>query len=281
MGFLDRAIKRGISDAVESAIGKAVAPKVEQLANQAAQQIDQATDSAAKQTAQSSPLTGGLEGVFSNLQRSRESSATEISTSVTLCPSCGQPTGADKKFCPSCGARLPEETVAQGAVCPACGKQNSVGTKFCADCGTKLPAAVQEEQASQAEDAAVMAQWEGLLPQYPKWSCGGREYVLEQNDGYVMFAARMGDAFAAENAVKQYRALLVQAGFRQAGQYPSADHLYKLADGVCYHVDMEHCFDGDSDCPSIYSNISEPPGGFNYVKPEPRKQVGFKDLLGL
>ena len=49
--------------------------------------------------------------------------------------------------------------------------------------------------------------------------------------------------------------------------------------GVVYHVDTEHCFDGDSDCLSIGFDKSEPRGGFNYVKPEPKKKTSFLDLL--
>ena len=41
------------------------------------------------------------------------------------------------------------------------------------------------------------------------------------------------------------------------------------------------CFDGDPDLPSIGFDISEPYGGFDYVKPEPKKATSFKDLFGL
>ena len=50
-------------------------------------------------------------------------------------------------------------------------------------------------------------------------------------------------------------------------------------DGVVYNVDTEHCFEGDSDCPCIYFLTGEPTGGFDYVKPEPKKPLGFKDLF--
>ena len=52
-----------------------------------------------------------------------------------------------------------------------------------------------------------------------------------------------------------------------------------VIDGVCYHVDTEHCFEGDSDCPAIGFDKSEPYGGFNYVKPEPKKKTSFMDLF--
>lgn len=280
MGFLERAIRRGISEGVGKAVGsaveKAVAPKAEQMANKAANQLDQAVQNTAQETRQA---TSGLNGAFANLQRAAEGYATEMSKNMKICPGCGQPAGADKKFCPACGVRLPEETVAQGAVCPSCGKQNSVGTKFCCDCGTKLPAAVAEEQAAQANDAAVMAKWNEHLSVYPKWVCGGTEFNIEDYGGRLMFAAKLPSSFAAQNAVKQYRELLLQGGFCQAGQYPDPCHLYKMINGVCHHCDTEHCFDGDSDCPALYFDTEEPTGGFNYVKPEPKKPIGFMNLF--
>ncbi|MBR3693184.1 MAG: hypothetical protein IKL88_01525, partial [Erysipelotrichales bacterium] len=75
-----------------------------------------------------------------------------------------------------------------------------------------------------------------------------------------------------QNAVKQYRILLQENGFTTAGQYPSVEHLYKMVGETCYHVDTEHCFDGDPDCPNIYFLLGEPTGGFYYVKEEPKKQ---------
>ncbi len=281
MGFLDRAIRRGISEGVGKAVGnaisKAVEPKATELANHAAQRIDAAAGSAAQQT---NTAVSGLSGAFANLERAAQGYATEMSKNMKICPDCGQPADAQKKFCPSCGAKLPEQTVAQGAVCTACGAQNSIGTKFCAECGTKLPAAIQEEQAALRKDEAVMLEWDTMLSAYPKWNCGGSGYNIEQLDGGVMFAASFnGNSAAARQAVTQYRILLQENGFRLAGQYPDVSHLYKMVNGVCYHVDTEHCFDGDSDWPTVYFNIAEPYGGFNYVKPEPKKQFDITDLF--
>ncbi len=281
MGFLERAIRRGISEGVGKAVGdaisKAVEPKATELANKAAQHLDNASQQNRQQTART---FSGLEGAFANLEKAAQGYATEMSKNMKICPSCETPATADKSFCPSCGAKLPDQTVAEGAVCPACSKQNPVGTKFCTDCGTKLPAAVQADEAVAAKDAAVMQKWDEVLIQYPKWNCGGKNYNIEDLDGYMMFAADFeGNSYAAQNAVEQYKALLLQSGFRQAGQYPSPSHLYKMIDSVCYHVDTEHCFDGDSDCPTVYFSIGEPTGGFNYVKPEPKKPTNLRDLL--
>ncbi len=281
MGFLERAIRRGISDAVSKAVGnaveKAVEPAATELANKAAGAIDQAAGKAEHTVKQTTKQASGLEGAFANLQRSFEGYATEAAKNIKICPSCGEGATADKKFCPSCGGKLPEGTVAAGTVCPGCGKQNTVGTKFCSDCGTKLPAAVQQEQAKADRDAALMQEWEEKLAAYPKWSCGGSDFNMEQMDGgYIMFAASFsGDVNEAYIAVKRYRELLMQNGFRQAGQYPSIEHLYKKINGVCYHVDTEHCFDGDGDCSTLYFNQAEPSGGYDYVKQEPKKTSIF------
>lgn len=295
MGFLERAIRCGVSDAVGKAIGgavkDAVQPTAEKYANRAAQRIDEAAAAAnqsAQQTAQAAQSVNataksggfaGLEGALGNLQRSMEGLANEAAKNMKNCPSCGETTSADKKFCPSCGAKLPEQTIAQGAVCPGCGKQNDIGTKFCSDCGTKLPSAIAEEQAAADKNASVMARWDTVLSQYPKWSCGGNRFDFDIGDGYVMFSAYFAAHFAAQNAVEQYRDVLRQNGFREAGQYPSKEHLYKKSGGVCYHVDTEHCFEGDDNKADVYFMQDEPEGGFDYVKPAPKPQKGLFDLF--
>ena len=281
MGFLERAIRRGVSEGIGKAVGqaitKAVEPTATELANKAAQHFDNAAQQNSRPKAQ---IASGLEGAFANLERAAQGYATEMSKNIKVCPNCNQPSDKEKLFCPSCGTKLPETTVSEGAVCTECNKQNPVGAKFCEACGAKLPAAIAEEQAQADRNAAVIAEWDTKLPQYPKWDCGGKNYCIEDMDGYIRFSADFeGNRFAAEQAVEQYRRLLVQNGFIQAGQYPNIAHLYKRVNGVCYHADTEHCFEGDPDCPNIYFNIDEPTGGYDYVKPEPKKQVGLKDLF--
>ena len=281
MGFLERAIRRGVSEGIGKAVGqaitKAVEPTATELANKAAQHFDNAAQQNSRPKAQ---IASGLEGAFANLERAAQGYATEMSKNIKVCPNCNQPSDKEKLFCPSCGTKLPETTVSEGAVCTECNKQNPVGAKFCDACGAKLPAAIAEEQAQADRNAAVIAEWDTKLPQYPKWDCGGKNYCIEDMDGYIRFSADFeGNRFAAEQAVAQYRKALVQNGFIQAGQYPNIAHLYKRVNGVCYHADTEHCFEGDPDCPNIYFNIDEPTGGYDYVKPEPKKQVGLKDLF--
>ena len=276
MGFLERAIRRGVSDAVGKAIGKAVEPTVTNLTNKAANAIDQAAQNTEQQVARSS----GLEGAMANLERSVQGYATEAAKNMKVCPNCNKPTTADKKFCPECGTQLPEQTVAQGAVCPSCGKQNVIGTKFCQDCGTKLPVAVQEEQMHADDHASVMSKWDKQLPQYPKWNCGGSHFEIEVYDGFTTFSVNFdGNTFRAKQAVEQYRQLLLEGGFREAGENPTIEHLYKMIDGVCYHADTEHCFEGDNDTATIYFNTGEPQGGF-YYKPD-KKSFGLKGLFGI
>ena len=276
MGFLERAIRRGVSDAVGKAIGKAIEPTVTDLTNKAANAIDQAAQNTEQQVARSS----GLEGAMANLERSVQGYATEAAKNMKVCPNCNKPTTADKKFCPECGTQLPEQTVAQGAVCPSCGKQNVIGTKFCQDCGTKLPVAVQEEQMHADDHASVMSKWDKQLPQYPKWNCGGSHFEIEVYDGFTTFSVNFdGNTFRAKQAVEQYRQLLLEGGFREAGENPTIEHLYKMIDGVCYHADTEHCFEGDNDTATIYFNTGEPQGGF-YYKPD-KKSFGLKGLFDI
>ena len=276
MGFLERAIRRGVSDAVGKAIGKAIEPTVTDLTNKAANAIDQAAQNTEQQVARSS----GLEGAMANLERSVQGYATEAAKNMKVCPNCNKPTTADKKFCPECGTQLPEQTVVQGAVCPSCGKQNVIGTKFCQDCGTKLPVAVQEEQMHADDHASVMSKWDKQLPQYPKWNCGGSHFEIEVYDGFTTFSVNFdGNTFRAKQAVEQYRQLLLEGGFREAGENPTIEHLYKMIDGVCYHADTEHCFEGDNDTATIYFNTGEPQGGF-YYKPD-KKSFGLKGLFGI
>lgn len=276
MGFLERSIRRGVSDAVGKAIGKAIEPTVTDLTNKAANAIDQAAKNTEQQVARSS----GLEGAMANLERSVQGYSTEAAKNMKVCPNCNKPTTADKKFCPGCGTQLPEQTVAQGAVCPSCGKQNVIGTKFCQDCGTKLPVAVQEEQMHADDHASVMSKWDKQLPQYPKWNCGGSHFEIEVYDGFTTFSVNFdGNTFRAKQAVEQHHQLLLEGGFREAGENPTIEHLYKMIDGVCYHADTEHCFEGDNDTATIYFNTGEPQGGF-YYKPD-KKSFGLKGLFGI
>ncbi len=283
MSFLKKMIKKGISEGIEKAVGdavtKVVEPKATEFANKAAKHIEEATKPAANEAKKS---FAGLEEAFSNLEKAAQGYATEAAKNMKICPECGKPAGAEMKFCQECGAKLPEKTVAEGALCPKCGTQNAIGTKFCQQCGEKLPQAIEEENMQKARDEKVLTvEWAENLSNYPVWNHGGNDLNIEQydTDVFVFSASFDGSYVDAKEAVRNYRETLKQAGFTPAGQYPSEDHLYKMVGETCYHVDLEHCFESHSDRPDIAFSVGEPTGGFNYVKPEPKKKLTLKDLF--
>ena len=54
-------------------------------------------------------------------------------TPKKICPSCNHEVGANVKFCPECGGKMPTSKF-----CPECGASVGANAKFCPDCGTKL-----------------------------------------------------------------------------------------------------------------------------------------------
>lgn len=212
-------------------------------------------------------------GAFGSLAGAMQSFANEAAKNMKICPACKEAAPAETKFCPACGGKLPEETVAQGSVCSHCGKQNSIGIKFCSDCGAKLPAAIAEEEAEKAKDEEMLAKWDILLPQYPKWCFGGKNIWIEQvsagADGSPVYALSVEDV--GYDAVEKYRDLLKQQGFVQAGKYPGDSMLYKMVEGTCYY--FESCEPFASECMSVGFGIGEPEGGFYYKAPE-KKPLG-------
>lgn len=280
MGFLERAIRRGISEgigkAVGNAINQAIEPKATELVNRTAARLDEATYKPSGNGA----AGASAQGAFANLERAAMDFATKQAENLKICSHCGESAPSSQKFCQSCGSALPELTVAETSKCPSCGKQNNIGTKFCTDCGTKLPSAVMEEEAHRRELAEISAQWQEKLPQYPEWSFGGENLYIDEYDGYIVFGADFrNNAGAARNAFEQYRSMAKQNGFRPAGQYPTDDHLYKMTGSVCYHIDFEHSFESGSCQVSLGFMTGEPTGGFNYVKPEPQKPIGLRDIF--
>ncbi len=206
-----------------------------------------------------------------------EGMAKDSMKGMRVCLECDEAVKGDMKFCPKCGAKLPEKTVTELALCSKCGKQNVPGTDFCGECGAKLPYKEMMEERQIRKDQEVLSKWSENLSCYPAWSCGGNEYVIERlEDNIFQFSAWFEkDPDGAKKAVDQYAQILRDNGFRKAGQYPSDHHLYKMVDRVCYHVDLEHCFESGADTANIYFLPNdEPTGGFDYVKPEPKKKSG-------
>ncbi len=278
MGFFDK-ISRGISRGIGNAVGKATQKAVEKKATEAlAPKINQAADAiAGTNTSGDSINKGALDSALGNFANAVSGYASQTAQNLKICPKCNTPAAADKKFCPECGEALPEKTLGESAVCGSCGKQNAITEKFCSGCGAKLPIAIEAEEKQLKDDQSVLDEWKEKLGAYPVWTLGGSNYYLELYDSYYSFSAKYASYEKAHRAVDSYREILQQNGFRTAGQYPSVEHLYKKVGDVCYHVDTEHCFEGDSDRPMIGFNVSEPTGGFDYEKPKPKK----KGLFGL
>ena len=136
-----------------------------------------------------------------------------------------------------------------------------------------------KEQAERNE--AVMLEWDEKLNTYPKWICGGDELSIEEygDNAYRFSAVFRDNPQAARKAVEEYRHILLACRFREAGQYPNKEQLYKRVNGIVYNVDIEHCFEGDDDCASIGFYQREPHGGFDYIKPKPKKKFSLKDLF--
>jgi len=63
--------------------------------------------------------TGGIGGLFASLQNAATTVANEAAKNMKVCAHCGEPTTADKTFCPSCGAALSNMAIApDGRVIP-------------------------------------------------------------------------------------------------------------------------------------------------------------------
>lgn len=272
-------IAKGISKAVGEAVNKAVTPAAERYADKAAGQINEVTASMGEanntnntEAPASSSADGfsALSGAFANLSRASEQYATQMSKDIKVCPSCGEPT-RNKGFCPNCGAKLPEMTLADGALCPNCGKQNTIGTRFCDGCGAKLPSAIAEDEASAQKDAVVLAKWDEILSNFPRWNCGGKDYKITQFDDSFLFCATFNNNAEAVEAIDNYRNDVKEAGFVMAGEFPEICNLYAMIDGVCHCVDTAHLFEGDDNVVDIYFYCGEPSGGFYYKKPEKKE----------
>jgi len=58
----------------------------------------------------------------------------------SMCPSCRATVGADARFCPSCGKRVPAPEPSVPAFCPKCGARTQPGGRFCVRCGEAFSA---------------------------------------------------------------------------------------------------------------------------------------------
>ncbi len=280
MGLFDK-ISRGISRGISNAVGNATQRAVEKKATEViAPKINEAADnlvktsSATNEAINSAGGTGVLEAALNNYATAASGYATRAAANMKICPKCETPNTADKKFCSKCGSALPENTLAQSAVCTECGKQNNVGETFCSGCGAKLPFAIEQENKQRSLDQQALNDMAQTIPAYPVWSVGGNKYNFENMGDYYVFSAKFANYDEANEAVKAYRRVLIQHGFATAEGRTDEEHLYKNVDGVYYHVDTEHCFEGDSNWPSVYFNKQNPP------EPPKKKKKGLFGLFG-
>lgn len=238
-------IGKGIQDAVGKAVEGAVKPAADKLAGQAASHLNQATQdlaestAAAKSAAEAVPASApkgegaaSLEAALTGWATAMQGVAGQVAQNMKECPKCGEVVTAEHKFCPKCGAQLPDKTLGEGYLCPKCGKQNVPGATYCAECGALLPAA-------EAANAAQLAKWDTLLPQYPRWTLGG-SLDLEDYSGRV--SVHVSGAGAAQLA--KYVELLRADGFVPAYDGDS-DIYYKMVDGVCRAFDKTDANQGD------------------------------------
>ena len=269
--LISDAVNEGIGKGIQSAVGKAVEsavkPAADKLAGKAADQLNQAskdidqsmaearaaqgeaaaalnesaqatsTEAAGAQAAAAGSGFASLGAVLGGFAGAMQDAAGQVAKNMKECPQCGEVCTADNKFCPKCGAPLPERTIAEGFLCPQCGKQNAPGTTFCGGCGALLPAAAEEQ-------AAQKAKWDALLPQYPKWELRGT-YELDDDgemNGYPAVSVHIHGAGRAELA--QYVAALKAAGFVPFYDGDS-DIYYKVVDGVCRSFDKTDADQGD------------------------------------
>ena len=239
---ISKGISKGIGDALGKAVEKAVNPAAERLAGKAASQLDEASaalDASAQAASeagaevQAAKKAGGfaaLETALNGWAKNAEAYATELSKNLKVCPKCGEAAPADKTFCPSCGAKLPEKTMAEQAVCPSCGAQNTPGAEFCGSCGAKMP----------TMQAPGGADWETKLAGFPKWNQPG-DIDIDENgcdpQGRPYYAVTIRNSSLA--ALQAYLALLKASGFQQ--KYKGSDQVLLKRSGadvwLCGSVD--------------------------------------------
>lgn len=242
-------IGKGIQNAVGKAVESAVKPAADKLAGQAASQLNQATQDladsseAARAAASNTKAaatgegTASLEAALTGWATTMQNVAGQVAQNMKECPQCGEVATSDHKFCPKCGAKLPDTTIGAGFLCPKCGKQNVPGTTYCAECGAMLPAAEQE-------NAAQLAKWDTLLPQYPRWTLGGK-VELDTNgeiNGQRAVSLHVSGAGAAQ--LTRYVEALKADGFIPVYDGDS-DFYYKMVDGVCRAFDKTDANQGD------------------------------------
>lgn len=155
MGFLKNVVKNAASEGISQGISKGISQGLGKAVSDTRKEMDGASPEA---KAAAGSGFASLAGSFEQLADSATSYATEMSKKMKHCPNCGEDVLANNDFCPECGAKLPETTIAEQYVCPNCGKQNLVETKFCSGCGTILPWFSAEKAAEERAEQEAAAE---------------------------------------------------------------------------------------------------------------------------
>lgn len=299
MGILDRVVSRAVSDGIRKGVGNAIGKAVEQAVAPAAQRwadkqataIDNAADKmnkniqetstaaneAGKATTQAASSLGGLAGLESTLTglaAKAETYAAKMTSTMKICPNCGQPSQADKAFCPNCGTKLPETTLGQDYTCAKCGTANTPGTKFCTNCGALLPGAEAEMKNKKEKDEKELEKLYNLVPQFPKWEAGGCNFEVGQNGencGYPVYTLQFD---GGKKELDAYVAQLLQAGFIK--QY---DDCWKVVDGVCRVLNMTDAINNEEKY--VYISFYVDPKFAKKPDPKPAAQDPISDLKGI
>ena len=274
-------VRKGIGKAVGQAVGDAIRPSMEKMAQDSADFINsssesisksaseaQAASAEAKQQVQAAGGFAALESALGGLTSKAERYAVEMTKNMKMCPTCGQACSSDKEFCPYCGAKLPEQTIADTYTCKKCGNVNAPDTKYCTKCGAILPAFEAAEKAQKEKDDAVLAELAARCPAYPAWNVGGRCFELNNYGPRNGFDSYVLTFEGKRDVVDRYFAVLREAGFVNKGLMT----MYKDVGGVCRAVDLD-----DTSCETDQTIMFYV--GNYIVKPQPAAKKPQEDTL--
>ncbi|NLW70804.1 MAG: hypothetical protein GX061_06970 [Eubacteriaceae bacterium] len=251
MGFFDRAIKKGISEAIEKAVESKVvekiAPKYKEVMDEQTKNLSEATRNlanaqndynAVNETAQSSEeasqLKNTLGGLFSGYADTLTGIAEGAAKNVKLCPNCGEGNSAEKKFCASCGTKLPEETMAEQMyiTCPNCGNKNRAETRFCGECGGELPfVPMPGETVLDPQE-----NWSADFAPFPVWTYGKLTDISQYENQMEVRADCV-----IKREYEEYKANLLNLGFKVS---PKDGSIWKVEGNCKYSLNTQRLWEG-------------------------------------
>ena len=229
MGFLDKAIFKGIGQAVEIAVTDKVLDAV----------APQAKENIAKNTQI-------LNDAAAQLQKTAETYGAEASKNVRICSYCGTGAPARMKFCSECGKPLPEQTLYEQIMsaqsrCSGCQAAVPEGAKFCPECGTAVP-----PRAALAEPC----EWPELSRPFPLWRCGGAVSQEEADGGlHVRVSPASPDDFA------MYREEMLAEGFRSRLSAAGGEYLWRVEGDCKYELSCNVFDEGEGQIHMIFKVI--------------------------